>query len=218
MLTRRILFRFIPTLTALIASFAATSAAHAGAPLDCHIGSYELADGNMVDIAPSEDDALRWRQFDGRTGALHQADNGIWKSTLGWTNRDDGITVSFSDCGTGAISFHGMAGRRIMFDQRETTFRSHHTVLAGRLVMPKGNERVPILVLVHGSEHNSALTDYALQRMLPAQGVGAFVYDKRGTGKSGGHYTQDFNLLADDVVAALREARHLAGARLKPIG
>ena len=218
MLTPRILFRISATLTALVASFAATSAVRADNALDCHIGSYELADGNMVDIAPSEGDTLRWRQFDGGTGALHKADNGIWKSTLGWTDRPDGITVSFSDCGTGVISFHGMSGRRIVFDQRETTFQSHDTVLAGRLVMPQGNERVPIVVLVHGSEHNSALTDYALQRMLPAKGVGAFVYDKRGTGKSGGHYTQDFNLLADDVVAALYEARHLAGARLKRIG
>jgi uncharacterized protein len=54
--------------------------------------------------------------------------------------------------------------------------------------------------------------------MLPAEGVGAFVYDKRGTGKSGGEYTQDFNLLADDAVAALHKARRLAGMRLGRIG
>jgi len=53
---------------------------------------------------------------------------------------------------------------------------------------------------------------------LPAYGVGAFVYDKRGTGRSQGSYTQDFSLLADDAVAALREARRLAGARLTRIG
>jgi len=71
---------------------------------------------------------------------------------------------------------------------------------------------------VHGAEHDSALRDYALQRMLPAEGVGAFVYDKRGTGSSGGHYTQDYSLLADDAVTALRTARQLAGARLGRIG
>src|SRR5215471_10037513 len=57
-----------------------------------------------------------------------------------------------------------------------------------------------------------------MQRMLPAEGVGAFVYDKRGTGRSGGHYTQDYSLLADDAVAALRKARQLAGARVGRIG
>ena len=58
--------------------------------------------------------------------------------------------------------------------------------------MPKGGGKVPVVVLVHGSEHDSALDFYALQRMFPAQGIGAFVYDKRGTGASGGTYTQDF--------------------------
>ena len=198
--------------------FAETSIVRAGDMLDCHIGSYRLADGNLVDIAPSDDDTLRWRQLDGVTGALHKSANGIWKSTYGWTDRADGITVSFSACSAGQISFGGVSGQRIALDVKEATFKSHGTVLVGRLVMPKGEEQVPIVVLLHGSEHDSALTDYFLQRVLPSEGVGVFVYDKRGTGRSGGHYTQDYSLLADDAVAALRKARQLAGARLGRIG
>ena len=198
--------------------FAETSIVRAGDMLDCHIGSYRLADGNLVDIAPSDDDTLRWRQFDGATGALHKSANGIWKSTYGWTDRADGISVSFSACRLGQVSFGGVSGQRIALDVKETTFKSHGTVLVGRLVMPKGEEQVPIVVLLHGSEHDSALTDYFLQRVLPSEGVGVFVYDKRGTGGSGGHYTQDYSLLADDAVAALRKARQLAGTRLGRIG
>jgi pimeloyl-ACP methyl ester carboxylesterase len=97
-------------------------------------------------------------------------------------------------------------------------FESHDTTLAGTLVMPPGGGRVPVVVLVHGAEPDSALADYYLQRMLPAQGIAAFVYDKRGTGSSGGKYTQDFSLLADDAVAAVMTARSLAGARLGRIG
>jgi uncharacterized protein len=209
---------FARLIIALCALFAATSVVRARDPLDCHIGSYRLADGNLVDFAPSDDDTLRWRQFNGETGALHKTANGTWKSTHGWTDRGDGRTVSFSACDTGRVDFSGVSGQRIAFDVREATFRSHGTVLVGRLVMPNGEDQVPIVILLHGSEHDSALTDYFLQRMLPAEGVGAFVYDKRGTGKSGGHYTQDFSLLADDAVAALRKARQLAGARLGRIG
>ena len=209
---------FARLLIALCSLFAATSIVRAGDTLDCHIGSFRLADGNRVDIAPSDDDTLRWRQFDGTTGALHKTANGIWESTYGWTDRADGITVSFSACSAGQISFGGVSGQRTALDVKEATFKSHGTVLVGRLVMPKGEEQVPIVVLLHGSEHDSALTDYFLQRMLPAEGVGAFVYDKRGTGSSGGHYTQDYSLLADDAVAALREARQLAGTRLGRIG
>jgi pimeloyl-ACP methyl ester carboxylesterase len=54
--------------------------------------------------------------------------------------------------------------------------------------------------------------------MLPAEGVAVFVYDKRGTGRSGGTYSQAFDLLADDAVAAMREARRLAGARADRVG
>jgi hypothetical protein len=34
---------------------------------------------------------------------------------------------------------------------------------------------------------DSAPNGYPLQRLFPAAGIGAFVYDKRGTGESGGH-------------------------------
>src|SRR5579862_1208223 len=194
------------------------SIAQAGPREDCHIGSYRLADGRLVDIAPSVGDTLRWRQFDGTTGALHKAANGLWTSTSGWTERPDGVSASFSACGSERITFGGVAGRRIRFDVKEVTFESHGTPLVGRLVMPQGDARVPVVILLHGSENDSALTDYFLQRMLPAEEIGVFVYDKRGTGKSAGEYTQDFDILADDAVAALRTARQLAGVRAGRIG
>jgi uncharacterized protein len=202
----------------LCALLTATSAVHARNAQDCHIGSYRLTDGRLVDISAEDDHTLRWQQFDGETGVLHRTASGAWKSTLGWTDRDDGKTVTFSACKAGRIHFAGVSGKRIAFDVRNTTFESHGTTLAGRLVMPKGTGKVAVVVFVHGSEDMSALDSWSLQRMLPAEGVGMFVYDKRGTGRSGGTYTQDFSLLADDAVAAVREARHLAGARLGRIG
>ena len=185
---------------------------------DCHVGSYRLADGRAVDIASLDDGMLRWRLFDGTTGALRIGADGKWNSTRGWTKQPDGVTVSFSDCAQGRIDFNGASGRRIPFEVKDVMFTSHGVKLAGRLVMPEGSDKVPVVVLVHGSEPDSALTGYSLQRMLPAMGVGAFVYDKRGTGISAGTYTQDFDLLADDVDAAVAEARRLAGARLGRIG
>ncbi|HEX3945073.1 MAG TPA: alpha/beta hydrolase [Rhizomicrobium sp.] len=182
------------------------------------MGSYRLRDGRAVDIAPSEGNTLRWRMFSGETGQLHPEKNGTWNSTYGWTTRRDGRTVSFSDCTKGGIIFGKQSGQRIAFNVRDTTFRSGGVKLVGRLLMPNGNAKVPVVVLVHGSEHDSALEFYSLQRMFPAQGIGAFVYDKRGTGLSGGRYTQDFNVLANDAVAAMKEVRRLAGARSGRIG
>jgi dienelactone hydrolase len=201
---------------ALSLSFAAL--AGAAVKRDCHIGSYRLSDGGTVDVAPSDSNTLRWQTFTGERGQLHPQANGTWASTYGWTDRPDGKTVSFSDCDKGEIAFGNESGSRIAFDVRAAVFESHGVKLVGRLIMPKGSAKIPVVVLVHGSEHDSALDRYALQRLFPAQGIGAFVYDKRGTGVSGGTYTQDFDVLAADAIAAMKEAKRLAGARLGRIG
>jgi pimeloyl-ACP methyl ester carboxylesterase len=185
---------------------------------DCRIGTYRLQDDTDVDIGPTDGSHFRWRRKDGTTGELTEAGDRSWTSTLGWTERPDGKRVSFSDCAKGEIRFDGVTGQRIAFDVTETKFQGAGVGLAGRLVMPKGNGRVPIVVLVHGSERDSARDFYTLQRLLPTEGIGAFVYDKRGTGSSAGRYTQDYLLLADDAIAAMREAKRLAGNRAGRIG
>jgi pimeloyl-ACP methyl ester carboxylesterase len=184
---------------------------------DCHVGIYALRGGGDVDIGLADDGHLRWRRKDGTSGLLTEA-NGRWTSTLGWTGRPDGKRVTFGKCEAGRIVFDGTPGSRIAFDIKQTTFDGAGARLAGRLVMPKGGDRVPIVVLVHGSEHSSARDSYSLQRQLPSEGIGVFVYDKRGTGASGGLYSQSYLMLADDAIAAVHEARRLAGDRAGRIG
>jgi pimeloyl-ACP methyl ester carboxylesterase len=187
-------------------------------PDDCQTGTYRFSDGEIIDIAQSEGDTFRWRKFDGATGVLHKKDDS-WTSTLGWTARSDGHAASFTPCGTGEIEFDGKKAHRILFDVTDTVFKGRGGLkLAGRLVLPKGDERIPIVVLIHGAERDSARDSYALQRLLPAEKVGVFVYDKRGTGGSDGKYTQDFDTLADDAVAAMREAKRIAGTRCARVG
>jgi uncharacterized protein len=209
---------FFSVLTTACAAYLVAFPAHADATSDCHIGAYRLEDATFVDIGPAEGDALRWRRFDGTTGSLHRGPDGSWNSTFGWTDRPDHKTVSFGDCTSGQLKFDGVVGHRIAFDTTDTTFQGKGVQLAGRLVLPKGGEPVPIVVLTHGAEHDSARDYYSLQRLLPAEGVGAFVFDKRGTGASGGQYMQDFQVLADDVVAAMHEAKRIAGPRVGRIG
>ena len=205
----------------LVASVSAAiaDASKSARPDDCQIGTYRFPNGEIVDIARSEGATFRWRKFDGTTGALHKKQDGLWTSTLGWTNRLDGHTASFTGCATGEIEFDGKKAHRIPFDVTDTVFEGRDGIkLAGRLVLPKGDNAVPIVVFVHGAERESARDSYALQRLLPAEDIGAFVYDKRGTGGSEGTYTQDFETLADDAVAAMREAKRIAGRRCARIG
>jgi pimeloyl-ACP methyl ester carboxylesterase len=207
---------------ALSAGFVAAAIAdesESGTAGDCHIGAYRFWDGEIIDIARSEGDTFRWRKFDGTTGVLHKKDDGSWTSTLGWTDRPDGHTASFTRCARGEIEFDGKKAHRIPFDVTDTVFKGRGGLkLVGRLVLPKGNDSVPIVVLLHGAERESARDSDKLQRLLPGENVGAFVYDKRGTGGSDGKYTQDFDTLADDAVAAMREAKRIAGTRCARIG
>lgn len=128
-------------------------AACAASDKDCHIGSYRLNDGSTIDVAASVDDTLRWRLFTGETGQLHPQANGTWTSTYGWTDRGDSRTISFSDCSRGEIHFGPVSGKRIAFDVRDTKFEDRGVKLVGRLVLPTGTGKVPVVVLVHGSEH-----------------------------------------------------------------
>jgi Dipeptidyl aminopeptidases/acylaminoacyl-peptidases len=198
-----------------LAVMCSATAAQASQPR-CEVGSWRLEDGRVLDIGPAGEDALRWRLPDGRSGALAPDGRGGWSSTLGWTGRPDGHRVAFDGCER--IRFDGVAGGRIALVQTDTRFRGSGVELAGRLTMPPGQDPVPVVVLVHGAEHDAALGRYSLQREFAAAGIGVFAYDKRGTGASGGRYTQDYLTLAIDAIHAVREARRLAGARAGRIG
>lgn len=190
-----------------------------GADVRCHAGAYRLDDATLVVVAGVSDvGQLRWRLVDGRSGLLSRDDTGAWTSTLGWTGRADDVKVDFGGCDEQRIRFDGHDGKRLAFDVTDTTFAGNGVTLRGRLVLPQGGGPVPIAVEVHGSEDYSAVDLNYMQYMFPAQGIGVFVYDKRGTGESTGKYSQDFHLLSDDASAALLEARRLAGERVGRIG
>lgn len=187
--------------------------------LACLVGSYRLDDGRIVDLAPlTNSDALRWRLLDGRSGRLLRDEQGRWQARAGWSNTADPTPIDAGSCAHPVLIFDGHASQRLSFATTDTRFRGDGEKLAGRLVLPAGDGPAPIAVLVHGSEAYSAVIYNYFQRLLPAHGIGVFVYDKRGTGNSSGRYSQDFSLLANDAVAALKEARRLAGARAGRVG
>jgi hypothetical protein len=59
-------------LVALLYLQAAQAQTPSASNVHCHVGTYRLADGRDIDIAPS-DENLRWRLKDGTTGALNPA-------------------------------------------------------------------------------------------------------------------------------------------------
>ena len=201
-----------------------------GDDLRCQVGSYRSTSGALIDIGLSDAEHLRWRTLDGRVGRVRLTEaTDIWSGTEGWTERPHSARIKLGSCDDQSIHIEGIEGvsgaaEKLLFDVTDVRFKSSEAEdapdaeLAGRLVLPKGDGPVPITVLVHGSEDYSAIDYYYDQRLLPAQGIGVFVYDKRGTGASSGDYTQDFHVLAADAAAAHRTAIELAGNRVLTSG
>ena len=195
-------------------------AAPADAADRCVVGTYLLENGTDIDIGPGDGEKLRWRRKDGTTGELAKDKEGAWISSFGWTGRPDGKRASFASCTASqrTLTFDGVAGKKLELKEIDTRFAGAGAILSGRLTLPPGSGRIPIVVLVHGAERSSALDSYSLQRQFASEGIGVFAYDKRGTGISGGRYTQNYLLLANDAIAAMREAKRLAGTRTGRVG
>ncbi|WP_067786280.1 alpha/beta hydrolase family protein [Paraurantiacibacter namhicola] len=112
--------------------------------------------------------------------------------------------------GPGFVNFAGVSLPRIDARVTDTRFRSGDVELAGRLIQPSGAGRdTPLVVFAHGSEDTGWIDRSPEPYQMVGRGITVFVYDKRGTGLSGGSYTQNFPALADDLVAASAEAKRL---------
>ena len=105
---------------------------------------------------------------------------------------------------------------QVALAESNTRFASNGAMLAGRLIeAPGAGKHTPLVVYAHASEGSGWIDRARDPYQMVGRGVSVFVYDKRGSGLSEGEYTQNFPLLADDLLAASHEARPLAQARAK---
>lgn len=103
-------------------------------------------------------------------------------------------------------------------------FTSHGDTLSGSIVFPPSGEVIHAAVaFIHGSGEQSR--NMSLAQDFAREGIAALVYDKRGVGKSGGHYESNqsvsgmnINLLADDAAAALAQLANHPHLKNLPLG
>lgn len=194
-------------------------------------GAYRFDDGTLMIIAPREGALLRFKKFNGETGALWPAKEADgYEGGDGWAKQEPVTNrVQFERDRRGQIS--GLTWRRADGDESKATrlplreeivtFPSGELVLRGKLILPEGNGPFAAVVPVHGSEASSAVDQYSDPYMHAANGIAAFIYDKRGTGGSEGEYTANFDVLSDDTVAAveyLRTRKEIVGDRIHLAG
>lgn len=114
------------------------------------------------------------------------------------------------------------ADRRVdPVERRALTFESHGATLAGTLFRPAGMRDPAVLVVTHGASSPSRdLPLYEhLTDLLPRLGMAVFVYDRRGSGESGGELAQsDYAMLADDAIAGGRRVLALHGFENSRVG
>ena len=180
--------------------FAAMAAAAAPAG-PCPTGLFQSSDGQQraIILARADTNSYRYTLLDGRRGDVGAAGAPLVCA--------DGLLI-----GSDKAAWTPVDVRRT-----ETSFQSHGSKLGATLLEPTGTGPHPLVVFVHGSERTSPLaSSYPL--MLVAQGISVLAYDKRGTARSEGEYTQNFELLADDAAAAMTEARRVATGRFSRIG
>lgn len=167
----------------------------------CEPGAYGASDQDLVvlehkDWIPSP--GLGYLTLDGRYGSTLSPDSSV-------------------SCGSGYVILKTGASEDVRLEKRDFKRTREEipvagAVLVGELLEPVGPESAsvrPLVVMVHGSETEPAIGNNRAY-LLAAQGIMVFTYDKRGTGQSGGFYTQNFELLADDAAAAMAHAQVMA--------
>lgn len=105
-----------------------------------------------------------------------------------------------------------VTGVRTPLRRREIAFESDGVTFAGMVILPPDTAAgpYPALVFIHGSGPLSRRSPSQVGYQLAAGGVAAVVFDKRGTGRSGGTFRPNRVVQnARDAVAALDHARTL---------
>ena len=92
-----------------------------------------------------------------------------------------------------------------VIDAQDRNFQSVAVTLSGTLYAPRIESRVPAVIVFHAASsptRDNPLYTHLVE-MLPPLKIAVFVFDRRGSGKSGGKLEDsDYVMLADDGIAA----------------
>lgn len=183
-----------------------------------------MSDGSKLLISPSDAPDLRYRSLSGATGKLFRVSDDRYVSGEGWSVREPvTLRVAFGSCDEGTVRFQRdgsppLEGRRIPLPTKPISFTSGDVSLYGELVMPAEGYPRAVVVLQYGGAPESAVIYNYVQHLLPLKDIAVFVFDKRGTGRSTGHFTIDITTLAGDLVAATRAVRAQPAVKGAPLG
>lgn len=105
------------------------------------------------------------------------------------------------------------------FEEHRVEFHNGDVKLAGSLVLPKSDTPVPAVIFVHGAGPQTREQYRKQGEYFASQGIAALIYDKRGTGQSGGTYEsrKPYENLVNDAlagIALLKQRREIAPSQI----
>jgi pimeloyl-ACP methyl ester carboxylesterase len=155
--------------------------------------------------------APRWAVMDYPLGDVRAGEGRIhWRmgdaDVFDGTVSGEAIRGSFTgDVGQGDFQLHRSAPPNAPYTLLPVSFSNGGVQLSGTLCLPVTPGRHPAAILVQGSgpEIRWGTNRYLADRLARA-GIAALIYDKRGSGDSGGDWkTASFEDLADDALAGV---------------
>ena len=119
----------------------------------------------------------------------------------------------------GPAASAGETGAECRFDEHRIEFHNRGIKLAGSLLLPRSEVPVPAVVFVHGAGRQTRESYREVGAYFASQGIAALIYDKRGTGQSGGAYESyaPYENLVNDALSAiafLKQRREIAASQI----
>lgn len=127
--------------------------------------------------------------------------------------------IAFSIGMAGFQAHADETGAKFSFEEHSVKFHNQDVNLAGSLLLPGSEVPVPAVVFVHGAGRQTRESYRELGKYFASQGIAALIYDKRGTGQSGGAYEsyEPFENLVNDALAAvgyLKQRHEIASSQI----
>ncbi len=185
-------------------------------------GIYRTIDGKLVSVG----------EMDGKPFIVFNEGEvrGLRPSSLSG-KYEVGITLGSFDTIEGYLSIsnggninleltdRNLTASKVMLNERRINFKNQRIDLAGTLILPEGIGPFPCIVFTHGSGEETREGNRGLASLFAANGIAALIYDKRGTGKSGGKDWKDsFYNYAQDAIAGAEYLRSQPDINSKKIG
>jgi len=112
-----------------------------------------------------------------------------------------------------------LTARRIEAREEKLTCRNGDVTLGGTLILPERDGRYPVVIITPGDYGTNRNQLRLWAHDYVGRGIGALVFDSRGSGESTGHVSlNSFSDLADDVLAWVKTLRARDDVRPDAIG